>query len=117
MTHLIPILSGPVEPLSLTAELLITIALIHFLLGAGLLYGVYWLVEYRLRLALLFGFAVVGVVALVEGSIAPVLLEFTNAEQRLSIQVGVISAIIGAIIVGIVFEPDIDHQIKFSESE
>lgn len=87
--------------------LLVFIIGVHLILGATLMFGVFWLAEYQLRVALAAGIATVGVILAVEGWLGPRVFNITLDQTRLLIQFAAGGGIAGATIVGIIFTPNV----------
>lgn len=92
-----------------TTNVLVGIAGWHLLLGAILVFAVYWLMEHRLSTSLLLGLSLIGTVVVAETVLGEVLFALTYAELRGVVQVAIASAAVGAVLTSLAFEPNIDR--------
>lgn len=99
-----PIGSGGIDQ-----PLLAFIVILHALIGAALMLGVFWLVEYQLRIALVAGVVAAVGILLAEGWVGPRMFNITATQMRLLIQLAAGGGLTGATIVGTVFTPNVSE--------
>lgn len=99
----------PIGPAGIDQPLLAFIVILHAMIGAALMLGVFWLVEYQLRIALVAGVAAAIAILLVEGWLGPWMFNVTSGQKRLLIQLAAGGGLAGATIVGTVFTPNLSE--------
>jgi len=93
-----------------TTIVIASIALWHLIIGATLVIGIYWLMEYRLQASFLFGIVAITVLLLVESTLGEIIFDLTYPELRMFVQLAIASTLIGATVSSLTFEPNIQRS-------